>query len=121
MNNNIAKITQSWNENETFILLYPQNKPKKIIDLQSIKTHIKKNILAHSFKGNERIGFVTLKAPVLCGFYEAYSIHYPIRIKPDDIWLLIVQAFSNHININSESLRKMFVNFDGKNFKYRIL
>ena len=35
-------------------------------------------------------------------------------IKPDDIWLLIVQAFSNHINFNSEELRKMFVNFKGK-------
>ena len=34
--------------------------------------------------------------------------HYPIRIKPDDIWLLIVQAFSHHVNINSEELREMF-------------
>ena len=54
------------------------------------------------------------KAPLLNGFYEAHSIHYPIRLKPDDIWLLIIQAFSNHININSEDLRKMFVNFEGK-------
>ena len=40
--------------------------------------------------------------------------HYPIRIKPDDIWLLIVQAFSHHVNTNSEQLRDMFVNFSGK-------
>ena len=48
------------------------------------------------------------------GFYIAHINHYPIRIKPDDIWLLIVQAFSNHVNANSEKLRKYFVNFDGK-------
>lgn len=48
------------------------------------------------------------------GFYNAHTIHYPIRLKPDDIWLLIIQAFSNHININSEELRNKFVNFNGK-------
>ena len=48
------------------------------------------------------------------GFLDAYLNHYPIRIKPDDIWLLIVQAFSHHVNANSEELRNYFVNFDGK-------
>ena len=38
--------------------------------------------------------------PLLNGFYTAHTNHYPIRIKPDDIWLLIVQAFSNHVNAN---------------------
>ena len=52
--------------------------------------------------------------PLLNGFYTAHTNHYPIRIKPDDIWLLIVQAFSNHVNANSEELRNLFVNFDGK-------
>ena len=52
--------------------------------------------------------------PLLNGFYTAHTNHYPIRIKPDDIWLLIVQAFSNHVNANSEELRHHFVNFDGK-------
>ena len=52
--------------------------------------------------------------PLLNGFYTAHTNHYSIRIKPDDIWLLIVQAFSNHVNANSEKLRHLFVNFDGK-------
>ena len=52
--------------------------------------------------------------PLLNGFYTAHTNHYPIIIKPDDIWLLIVQAFSNHVNANSEKLRHYFVNFDGK-------
>ena len=47
-------------------------------------------------------------------FYTAHANHYPIRLKPDDIWLLIIQTFSTHVNTNSESLRNMLVNFDGK-------
>ena len=47
-------------------------------------------------------------------FYTAHTNHYPIRIKPDDIWLLILQSFSNHVNINSEKLRDLFVDFSGK-------
>ena len=49
---------------------------------------------------------------MLEGFYETYLNHYPIRIKPDDIWFLIVQAFSHHVKINSEELREYFVNFN---------
>ena len=52
--------------------------------------------------------------PILNGFYTAHANHYPIRIKPDDIWLLIIQSFSNHINENAEELRDMFVDFSGK-------
>jgi len=36
------------------------------------------------------------------------------KIKPDDIWLLIIQGFINHVNENSEDLRSLFVNFNGK-------
>ena len=60
------------------------------------------------------MAFIDKNAPVLNGFYTAHINHYPIRIKPDDIWLLIVQAFSSHVNENSEELRHYFVNFSGK-------
>jgi len=35
-------------------------------------------------------------------------------LSPDIIWLAIAQGFSNHVNENSEALRKKFVDFDGK-------
>ena len=35
----------------------------------------------------------------------------PIYI--DLIFLLIVQAFSNHVNANPETLRELFVDFEG--------
>jgi len=93
INKNIINKVESLDKNETKILLYPQNKPRGNFPLGEIKSH---------------------NVPILYGFYEAHALHYPIRIKPDDIWLLIIQAFSNHININSEKLRHKFVNFNGK-------
>ena len=113
-NNIINKKNENENGNETIILLYPQNKPQGDFSCKNIKDHIKKEVIFNSFNGKEKISFVNYEAPLLNGFYKAHSIHYPIRLKPDDIWLLIIQAFSNHININSEEFRKMFVNFDGK-------
>ena len=100
--------------NELKIDLYPNNKPKFELKKISVKTIIDKNTLGHSFDINEKLGYFCYKVPTLSGLYEAYCNHYPIRIKPDDIWLLIVQCFSHHINTNSEKLRGCFVDFEGK-------
>ena len=100
--------------NELKIELYPLNKPFDYMEEESIKKILTKNILAHSFNINDKIAFINSKTPILNGFYKAHTNHFPIRIKPDDIWLLILQSFSNHVNANSEKLRNMFVDFDGK-------
>ena len=71
----------------------------------------------HSLDINQQLGCIDSNdsnVPLLKGFYFAHTHHYPIRIKPDDIRLLIVQAFSNHVNANAEKLRNYFVNFNGK-------
>ena len=52
--------------------------------------------------------------PFLKASCEAYTKHYPLKIRPDDIWLMILQAAGLHINMNSEELRSQFVNFEGK-------
>jgi hypothetical protein len=52
--------------------------------------------------------------PVLQGYLKAFREHRPITISPDIIWLLIVQGLTHHIAANSEDLRSMFVQFDGK-------
>ncbi len=100
--------------NELKIELYPLNKPFDYLEKDSIKKILTKNILAHSLNINDKISFINSKTPILNGFYIAHTNHFPIRIKPDDIWLLILQSFSNHVNANSEKLRNMFVDFDGK-------
>ena len=100
--------------NELKIELYPDRKPRYEFPKSSIKSIISKDVLSHSLDINKELGFLNENAPILNGFYTAHTNHYPIRIKPDDIWLLIVQSFSHHVNINSEKLRNMFVNFEGK-------
>ena len=96
------------------IELYPKKKPRYEFNRHPLKKLIEKNTLGFSFNENDSLAFINSKVPVLNGFYLAHSNHYPIRIKPDHIWLLIVQAFSNHVNANAEELRNLFVNFSGQ-------
>ena len=100
--------------NELKIELYPDKKLINKLEFYSVKELIDEYAIAHSFDINQKLAYLDSNVPVLDGFYTAYTNHYPIRIKPDDIWLLIVQAFSYHVNSNSEQLRKYFINFEGK-------
>ena len=101
-------------ENELKIDLYPRKKPRYTFDKTPVSKLITKDVLGHSLNPEQSLAYIDSNVPLLNGFYTAHTNHYPIRIKPDDIWLLIVQAFSNHVNSNSEKLRHYFVNFDGK-------
>ena len=47
-------------------------------------------------------------------FLLAYDNHKDIILSPDDIWLVICIHLSRYVNDNAESLRKHFVNHDGK-------
>jgi len=102
------------NSNELKIELYPDKKPRYTFDKYPISEILPKDVLEHSLNKDQKLAYLESNVPLLNGFYTAHTNHYPIRIKPDDIWLLIVQAFSNHVNSNSERLRHYFVNFDGK-------
>ena len=44
----------------------------------------------------------------------AFRKHYPLKIKPDVIWITIMQGFSRHINQNAEKFRSDFVAHEGK-------
>lgn len=48
------------------------------------------------------------------GMYFAYANHRPFTLSPDMIWLLISQGFANHVANNAETLRSMFVGYNGK-------
>ena len=100
--------------NELKIELYPDRESKYSFYRTPLTNILPKNVLAYSFDKNKELAYIQENTPVLNGFYTAHTNHYPIRIKPDDIWLLIVQSFSHHVNINSEELRNMFVDFSGK-------
>ena len=99
---------------ELKIELYPDKQPRYTFEKDSLREIITKDVLDHSLDPEKSLGYIHKNVPLLNGFYTAHTNHCPIRIKPDDIWLLIVQAFSNHVNANSEELRQYFVDFDGK-------
>ena len=99
--------------NELKIELYPENNPIGEMEKYLFSLFCPM-ILFASLDENKQLAFPSGKVPLLYGFYTAHCNHYPIRIKPDDIWLLIVQSFSNHVDANSELLRELFVNFKGK-------
>ena len=88
------------NENALKIKLYPNKKPRDTFDKEPVKNIIPKDALGHSLDPKQELAYMDSNVPLLNGFYTAHTNHYPIRIKPDDIWLLIVQAFSNHVNAN---------------------
>lgn len=42
--------------------------------------------------------------------HDAYAEHRPLSIRPDDVWMLIIQGFSIHANLHMEQLEsEMFV------------
>ena len=100
--------------NELKIELYPDREPRYDFPKEPLENIIPNGAIGYSFDKKEKLACIKYNTPVLNGFYKAHTNHYPIRIKPDDIWLLIVQAFSYHVNENAEKLRDMFVNFSGK-------
>jgi len=97
-------------KNELKIELYPQKEPFGDFPKEPISNTSKIN----SFSSYKELAYQNSNVPILNGFYTAHANHYPIRLKPDDIWLLIVQCFSIHVNETSEKLRNMFVNFEGQ-------
>ena len=113
-NNNTIEPKQNLEKNELKIELYPSNVPKGGLKKTLLSSVLPQDKLGDSLGKYKKLAFIGSDVPLLNGFYTAHCKHYPIRLKPDDIWLLIVQAFSNHVNANAEQLRKYFVDFEGK-------
>ena len=52
--------------------------------------------------------------PFIATLTHSYSVHIPLALTPDDIWIICLQGLAQHVNQNSEELREQFVDFDGK-------
>lgn len=52
--------------------------------------------------------------PIVAAVHLAFNDHRPLALSPDAIWLMIAQGFANHVNANSEQLRRRFVRHAGK-------
>lgn len=74
------------------------------------------NILNYSFESKDIRFSNAGDAPLIEGYRMAYLHHFPIVINPSHFWLMILQGFSKHMEIenNSEKNRDKFVNFKGQ-------
>ena len=73
-------------------------------------------LLNNSFETGENYFSFGGNTPLIEGYRIAYLHHLPIVINPNHFWLMILQGFARHmdVNDNSERNRHKFVNFDGK-------
>jgi small-conductance mechanosensitive channel len=62
---------------------------------------------AADFRATEQHAFVQ-------AVHWAYSLHYPLALSPDAVWLTIAQGFAMHVNANAEALRGKFVRRPGQ-------
>ena len=46
--------------------------------------------------------------------HRAFRSHNAFTLNPDDIWFVILQGLSNHINLNAEKFRGVMVDFEGQ-------
>lgn len=51
---------------------------------------------------------------LISAIFNAYINHTALKMRPDDIWISILQSFSCYVNTHSEMVRRVFVNHDGK-------
>jgi hypothetical protein len=52
--------------------------------------------------------------PLIDAVHAAFSLHYPLTLSPDAIWLVIAQGFSHHVAANAEQLRHRLVRHEGQ-------
>ena len=52
--------------------------------------------------------------PFLAAVYTSYSLHLPLVLSPDVVWLTISQGIAHHMSVHGERLRSRFVSHHGK-------
>ncbi|KAI8164729.1 Vegetative incompatibility protein HET-E-1 [Colletotrichum sp. SAR 10_70] len=84
----------------------------------------KRNVIQSSFSSEylRKTHITPSQNGFLWAVYHAYSNHHHLHIRPEDIWFAILTQLSFYINANSESLRSLFVEHEGrKKLKIRLL
>ena len=77
-------------------------------------------ILFTSHDKNQKSMFSNFGNGLLGTIYMCYSGHYPLVLRPDDIWINILLVFSNYVSTHAEKMRHYFVEHEGKkNLNFR--
>ncbi len=89
----------------------------------SVKSFIEESLSTYNEKVKLQASFPPLDTKIhsyerqngfVHAFLQSYSLHLPMELSPDDVWLTVCQGFCGHILANAEKMRKEFVDFDGK-------
>jgi hypothetical protein len=67
-----------------------------------------------SYEENIPCNTPTYSNPFYTAFVSAYNNHEDLTLSPDDVWMVIMIQFAQHVNDNAEKLRTMFVDHEGK-------
>ena len=73
----------------------------------------KKGILLKSTNPKNAVPALLNNSFVGC-LWDAYSNHYKLVLRPDDLWLTIAITFADYVDNHAEEMRKSFVAHDGK-------
>jgi Domain of unknown function (DUF4419) len=98
--------------------LHPDNKfAKKPGDLLYRDTKVTqqcKQVLQDSFGPGSSRKVVGASNGFVQACISAYSDHYHLVIRPDDVWTTILTQLSLYVNANAEALRSHFVSHEGQ-------
>lgn len=108
---------------EKVIVIHPEKKPTIVFnDWQKSRDIFNSMDMGPSFECSEPDTDCKVRPTKMHSFIEtvglSYVHHLPLLLSPDDVWIAIMQGLSIHIEQNAESLRKKFVDFDGKKVLY---
>ena len=67
-----------------------------------------------AFGGEDAVTAGSANQGLLDAVHESFSVHTPLVLTPDSIWLTISQGVARHVTDNAEQLRKQFVMHEGK-------
>lgn len=87
--------------------LFDRLKNQKFYDADHDKllmTSMPKNNIGWPRFGNGLLGTI----------FEAYSEHVPLSLRADDLWLAIILNFGRYVKSNSQELRHLFVDHEGR-------
>lgn len=87
---------------------------RDVDNLEFITSSWSPNNRTPPFVGETTATVVPLKAGLLDTAVNAYNYHYPLVLRPDDIWLTLLLALSLYVNAHAERMRHHFVRHAGQ-------
>ncbi|TAQ87772.1 hypothetical protein B7494_g3927 [Chlorociboria aeruginascens] len=73
-----------------------------------------KQIIQSSFRNLDELSVRPSANGFVYAVVEAYSKHFNLIIRPDDVWFSILTQLSLYIDANAEETRDMFVDYEGQ-------